>query len=75
MKRTFEWDGLDPLSFTSMLNIESNVKTLKIVICPILNTHLALKCMLMGVKAKKVFSLECCLSFKQLIFNRDIDNF
>ena len=42
MKRTFEWDGLDPLSFTSMLNIESNVKTLKIVIYPILNTHLLL---------------------------------
>ena len=59
-----------------MLDIKSNVKTLKII--KLLNTHLVLKCILKGVKAKNAFLLNVVfLSNHQtiIIFTRDIDNF
>ena len=66
--------GTPPLKvfnhFNTMLDLKSNVKTLKIISGHKLNRHLSFKCILKGVMARNVISTQmssCFQIIKQLI--------
>ena len=62
MEWTLAWGAV--LTLLTQCRNKSNVKSINIISWHILNMQLVLKCILKGVKAKKLFSLECCLPFK-----------